>query len=91
MKDANECTYSNKDHFFASLIAICRSATVFEFKEDAKNEFGNRILKGNKFMTGGIMGERHSKSTGELEKKGNKRCPWYTLFQTSYFQSSQTK
>ena len=36
VKDSNECTHSGKDDHIASLIAVCRSATVFEYKYEAK-------------------------------------------------------
>ena len=36
VKDSNECTHSGKDDHIASLIAVCRSATVFKYKCEAK-------------------------------------------------------
>jgi len=67
VKDSNECTLSGKSDHFASIIAVCRSATVFDYKEDAKIEAEGRELKGNQFKTKGIKGERILKKTGEIE------------------------
>ena len=71
VKDANECFASGKDEHFASLVGICRSATVFEYKHDAKIEAKERVLKGNRFLTKGKMGERIDKQTGLVEKQDN--------------------
>eukprot|EP00957_Ditylum_brightwellii_P174533 13289117-Ditylum_brightwellii.AAC.1 len=38
VKDANECTYLGKDENFSSLIAACRSANVFDYKNISKEE-----------------------------------------------------
>ena len=38
VKDSNECTYSGKDEHFASMIAICRSFSVFDYKFEAKEK-----------------------------------------------------
>merc|ERR1740124_1959621 len=35
VKDSNECTYTGKDDHFASMVGMCRSSTVFEYKEAA--------------------------------------------------------
>ena len=67
VKDANECTYIAKDEFFASLVAICRSATVFEYMEDVRDDTTTCNLQGNEFLPSGKNGERISKKTGEKE------------------------
>ena len=67
VKDANECTYIAKNEFFSSLVAICRSATVFQYIEDVQQDTTTRDLQGNKFLTSGKNGERISKKTGEKE------------------------
>ena len=36
VKDSNECPYTGKDDHFASMVGVCHSSTVFEYKEVAK-------------------------------------------------------
>ena len=36
VKDANECFVTRKDNHFASLVGICHSATLFEYKHKAE-------------------------------------------------------
>ena len=69
VKDSNECTYSGKDPHFASLIGMCRSTTVFEYKSESLKQAHCRVLKGNQFVTSGKVDERICKKTGEVEKK----------------------
>ena len=69
VKDSNECTYTGKDDHFASMIGLCRSSTVFDYKEYAKADFNQRALKGNRFTSGGKFGERIIKKTGQIESK----------------------
>ena len=66
MKDANECTATNKDEHFASLLALLRSATAFQFNSNFKEPTGTK-LKGNQFVTSGCRGERIVKKTGETK------------------------
>ena len=60
-KDANKCFVSGKDEHFTSLVGICCSATVFEYKHGAKIEAKECVLKGNQFLTKGKMSERIDK------------------------------
>ena len=72
VEDSNECTYTGKDDHVASMIGLCRSSTVFDYKEYAKAECNQRALKGNKFTSGGKFGERIMKKTGQIESKKKK-------------------
>ena len=67
MKDSNECTHSGKDDHIASLIAVCRSATVFEYKYEAKQLAKERTLRGNQHYYAGKLGARTCITTGRLE------------------------
>ena len=67
VKDSNECTHSGKDDIFSSMIAICRSTTVFDYKEQAKAAARERILKGNQHMATGQIGTRTHKKSGKIE------------------------
>ena len=67
MKDSNECTHSGKDDHIASQIAVCRSATVFEYKYEAKQLAKERILRGNQHFSAGKLGARTCIKTGQLE------------------------
>ena len=42
VKDANECFVTGKDKHFASLVGICRSATVFEYKHEAEMKINKK-------------------------------------------------
>ena len=72
VKDSNECTHSGKEDHIASLIAMCRSATVFEYKYQAKEAAKTRALRGNRYLSAGMIGSRTDKKTGELESNTNK-------------------
>ena len=72
VKDSNECTISGKDECFSSIIAICRSSTVFEYKLEAKEEAERRVLKGNQYITSGRKGDRINRKTNQLELGTNK-------------------
>ena len=67
VKDSNECTYSGKDDNFASMIAVCCSSSVFEYKDDAKVEAYQRDLRGNQFFLSGTNGTRIDRRTGGIE------------------------
>ena len=67
MKDSNECTHSGKDDNFSSKITICRSATVFDYKEQVKAAARERILKGNQHTTTGPIGTRTHKNQAKLK------------------------
>ena len=54
VKDSNKCTLSEKSDHFVSIIAVCCSAAVFDYKEDAKIEAEGWELKGNQFKTKGM-------------------------------------
>ena len=54
------------------MIAISRSTTVFDYKYKAKEEAKVRVLKGNKYFSKGIKGERIDKRTGEIESSCKK-------------------
>ena len=69
VKDSNKCTYSNKDPYFSSLVAVCRSVSVFVCKEDASIQSRTRVLRANQHVTKGKLGERRMRKTGELEKE----------------------
>ena len=64
VKDSNECTSTGKDDHFASMIGVCRSSTVFDYKEHAKAKCTQRELRDNKFMSSGKIGERIVKEIG---------------------------
>ena len=51
---------------FASIIAICRSATIFDYKEDAKLEARSRELKANQYVSKGKIGNRTYKGTDQV-------------------------
>ena len=72
VKDANECFATGKDEHFSSLVGICRSATVFEYKNDARIEAKQHVLKGNRYFTEGRIGERIDKRTRLVENEGCK-------------------
>ena len=72
VKDSNECTHSGKEEHIASLIAMCRSATVFEYKYQAKEAAKTRALRGNRYLSAGMIGDRIVKKTGEFESNTNK-------------------
>ena len=61
---------TGKDEHFASLVGICRSATVFEYKHDAKIDAKQQVMKGNRFFTEEKVGERIDKQTRLVEKEG---------------------
>ena len=67
VKDSNECTHSVKDDHIASLIAICRSTTVFEYKYESKQLAKERTLRGNQHYSAGKLGVRTCITTGRLE------------------------
>ena len=67
VNDANECTYIAKNELVSSLVAIYRSATVFEYMEDVQHDTTTRDLQGNTFLTSGKNRERISKKTGDKE------------------------
>ena len=69
VKDSNECTLSGKDEHFSSIIATCRSATIFDYKLDARTEAEGRELKGNQFVVKGIKGQRINRKTGRIEER----------------------
>ena len=71
VKDSNECTHSGKEDHIASLVAMCRSATVFEYKYEAKVAAQTRILKANQHFSAGKIGSRVIKKTGEQETNTN--------------------
>ena len=71
VKDSNECTLSGKDEHFSSLIATCRSATIFDYKMDARTEAEGRELKGNQYIAKGIKGQRINRQTGQTEERTN--------------------
>ena len=60
-----------KDDKFSSMIAIFRSATVFDYNEQAKATARERILKSNQHMTTGQIGTRTHKKSGEIETSKN--------------------
>ena len=72
VKDSNECTISGKDESSSTIIAICRSSTVFEYKLEARDEAERRVLKGNQYITSGKKGERINRKTNQLELRTNK-------------------
>ena len=72
VKDSNECFSSGKDKHFASLVGICRSSTVFDYKYIAKQEAEERELRGNRFLTGGKLGERIDRRTNKVETENIK-------------------
>ena len=57
VKNANECTATGKDQHFSSLLALCRSTSVFDIKYKAKKEAEVRELKGNKYFTKGFSND----------------------------------
>ena len=84
VKDSNECTYTGKDDHFASMVAICRSSTVFDYKEEANRAATCRVLKGNTYLTTGRLGERIVKKSGERESKKRRvkdvrGCPYINV------------
>ena len=72
VKDSNECTHSGKEDHVASLIAVYRSVTVFEYKYEAKEAAKDRVLRGNQFLSSGKIGTRIWKGTGVVESQSNK-------------------
>ena len=58
VKDCIECTRSENDFLFANMLSICRSAAVFDYKEDIKKEASDRVLCNNKHMSTGKIGTR---------------------------------
>jgi len=58
---------SDNDEKLSSFIAIWRSSTVFDYKEDAKEEAETRNLKGNQYMTSGKKDNNIVKKTVQLE------------------------
>ena len=73
VKDSNDdCTHPGKEDHVASLIAMCRSMTVFEYKYEANEAAKDRVLCGNQFLSAGKIGARICKKTGELESTSNK-------------------
>ena len=73
VKDAKKCTSTNKDDYLSSLLALLRSATVFQFHAHYEKIDENRVMKGNRFMTSGSIGERIDKWTGETENNITRR------------------
>ena len=71
VKDSNECTLSGKDEHFSSIIATCRSATIFDYKMDARTEAEGRELKGNQYVEKGMKGQRINRKTGQTEERTN--------------------
>ena len=57
VNDSNECTLSGKDEHFSSIIATCRSATIFDYKVDARTEAEGRELKGNQYVEKGMKSQ----------------------------------
>ena len=51
---------------------MCRSATVFEYKYEAKQAAKGRVLRGNQHLSSGKLRSRMYKKTGQLESIGNK-------------------
>ena len=47
VKDSNECTLSEKDKHFLSLITTCQSTTTFDYKANARREAEGRELRCN--------------------------------------------
>jgi len=58
---------TGKDDHFASMVGMCRSSTVFEYKEAAKAMASSREFKGNLYLTQGKIGERIVRKTGDVE------------------------
>ena len=67
VKGSNRCMMLGKDEKISSVIAICRSSTVFDYEEITKEEVETRKLKGNQYTTSGKKGERIYKKEGQLE------------------------
>ena len=58
VKDSNECTNSGKEDHIASLITMCKLATVFEYTYEAKEAIRDRILHANQHLSVGKIGAR---------------------------------
>ena len=50
VKDSHKCTQTGKNNHIASLIDICRSATVLDYKPMSKQAAMDRILYGNQYL-----------------------------------------
>jgi len=50
VKDSHRCTHIGKDDHITSMIAICRSATVLDYKHMVKQAAKDRILHGNQHL-----------------------------------------
>ena len=72
VKDANECYATGKYEHIVSLIGICCSATVFEYKHDSKIEAREQVVKGNQYFSTEKIGERIDKRTRLVEKDNRK-------------------
>ena len=72
VKDSNECTHSGKEDHVASLITVCRSVIIFEYKYEAKETAKHIVLRGNQFLSSGKIGTRIYKGTGVVESQLNK-------------------
>ena len=66
MNNSNEYTLSERDDHFASSIVDFCSATVFDYRDDAKIEEKARALNKNKFILSGKKWQRFVKETGEI-------------------------
>ena len=62
VKDSNACTHTGKDDHIASLISICRSATVLDYKHMVKQAVKDRILRRNQYLAADKIGTRVDKA-----------------------------
>ena len=79
VKDSNECTFTNKEEHLASLMAICRSDTLFGYLFDETQI--DMELRANQFVTKGKKGERIDKRTGsvettKMERRASRNAPF---------------